>query len=220
MLIELGVCVGAIGRRRTFIVYDREKDTKIPSDLAGVTPATFQEHETGNLQAALGAPCTQIKEAIRNLGPRSKAELTGIIDQDTQFLIISDLLGDPANQFFIQMFETSCSFQREGAFGQGEPYECSFCGKSDSTGHFSINSLCQRLPEADLLHQTLREQVLLTERGRQYAAWLIKNERKSDYFWSRKGSWGTRSSFRLKSHVRKDVEQQPNSGDLSGPERP
>lgn len=70
VLLELGLFIGGIGRKRTFIVYDRTTEIKIPSDLAGVTFATYQTHHTGNLQAALGAPCTQIKKAIQELGLR------------------------------------------------------------------------------------------------------------------------------------------------------
>ena len=53
VLIELGLCIGALGRERSFIVYDRSSDIKLPSDLAGITPATFEPHDDGNAQAAL-----------------------------------------------------------------------------------------------------------------------------------------------------------------------
>src|SRR5438105_3213910 len=55
VLLELGLFIGALGRKRSFIVYDRRRDIKLPSDLAGVTSATFQMHTDGNLQASLGA---------------------------------------------------------------------------------------------------------------------------------------------------------------------
>src|ERR1700743_2959049 len=42
VLFELGLFVGGLGRNRTFIVFDRSKQVKIPSDLAGITCATFQ----------------------------------------------------------------------------------------------------------------------------------------------------------------------------------
>src|SRR5437763_2735926 len=37
VLLELGVFLGALGRRRTFAIYDRTADLKLPSDMAGVT---------------------------------------------------------------------------------------------------------------------------------------------------------------------------------------
>lgn len=67
---ELGLFMGALGRDRTFMVFDRTKPPDLPSDLAGVTPATFEPHASGNLDAALGAPCTLIERATQRLGVR------------------------------------------------------------------------------------------------------------------------------------------------------
>src|SRR5689334_2334121 len=70
VLLELGLFMGGLGRDRTFIIYDRENPPKLPSDLAGVTPATFRLHASGNLRTSLGAPCTEIEEAIKTRGER------------------------------------------------------------------------------------------------------------------------------------------------------
>ena len=55
VLLELGICIGCLGRDRTFLVYDRSSEIKLPSDLAGITHAGFFPHNDGNAQAALGA---------------------------------------------------------------------------------------------------------------------------------------------------------------------
>ena len=65
VIFELGLFMGTLGRLRTFIVYDRTADLKLPSDLAGVTPATYAPPTAGTLQSALGAPSTQILSAIQ-----------------------------------------------------------------------------------------------------------------------------------------------------------
>lgn len=65
VLFELGLFMGALGREKTFIVHCRDKDIDLPTDLAGVTLATFRDRSDGNLQAALGPVCLDIKEAIR-----------------------------------------------------------------------------------------------------------------------------------------------------------
>ena len=70
VLLELGMFIGHLGTDRTFMVCDRETEIKLPSDLAGVTPAWFQHPQAGNMQTALGAACTQIKEAIAKEGCR------------------------------------------------------------------------------------------------------------------------------------------------------
>ena len=71
VLFELGLFIGSLGRDRTFMLYDRTNPPALPSDLAGITAATFAPHASGNLLAALGAPSTMIRKAIERLGARS-----------------------------------------------------------------------------------------------------------------------------------------------------
>jgi predicted nucleotide-binding protein len=65
VLFELGVFMGILGRDRTFIVYCRDKPLDLPTDLAGVTAATFADRPDGNLHAALGPVATLIKREMR-----------------------------------------------------------------------------------------------------------------------------------------------------------
>src|SRR5262249_47053757 len=60
VLLELGIFIGGIGRERTFMVIDRTAKLKLPTDLAGVTPATFEPPQGGTLQSAVGPACTAI----------------------------------------------------------------------------------------------------------------------------------------------------------------
>jgi hypothetical protein len=78
VLFELGLFMGALGRKRTFIVYDRSVKLKLPSDLAGVSAATFEPHSTGNLQSALGAATTRIEDQVIRLGVRDAERLKGL----------------------------------------------------------------------------------------------------------------------------------------------
>lgn len=71
VLLELGLFIGALGRKRSFMVWDRSTETKLPSDLAGTTLADFELHDDGNLQASLGPCCTQIEDAIAEYGIRT-----------------------------------------------------------------------------------------------------------------------------------------------------
>jgi CAP12/Pycsar effector protein, TIR domain len=68
VLIELGLFIGGLGRTRTFIVVDRTARLKLPSDLAGITPATYQPPTSGTLQAAVGPACTAIEQAVKKMG--------------------------------------------------------------------------------------------------------------------------------------------------------
>jgi hypothetical protein len=66
VLIELGLFIGRIGRQRTFLLVPKESNVKIPSDLAGVTFATFSmPTDPKRLRGAVGAACTEIRNAIR-----------------------------------------------------------------------------------------------------------------------------------------------------------
>lgn len=64
ILFELGLFTGALTRARTFMVYCQDEKLQLPSDVGGVTAATFRLRADGNLQAALGPVCTRIKRAM------------------------------------------------------------------------------------------------------------------------------------------------------------
>jgi predicted nucleotide-binding protein len=64
VLFELGLFMGKLGRDRTFIVHGRGQDLNLPSDLAGITRATFTLRKDGNTRAALGPVCTQLKTSM------------------------------------------------------------------------------------------------------------------------------------------------------------
>ena len=85
VLFELGLFMGGLGRNRTFLLYDRSEDLKLPSDLAGVTPTTFEPHSSGNLQSALGAASTQIENCIEELGLRDKERLKQLSEATSDF---------------------------------------------------------------------------------------------------------------------------------------
>ena len=70
VLFELGLFVGGVGRERTFMIYNRADRPALPTDLAGITAATFEPHTSGNVVAAVGAACYQIQERINKLGVR------------------------------------------------------------------------------------------------------------------------------------------------------
>ncbi len=90
VLFELGLFVGGIGRDRTFIVFDRSKQIKIPTDLAGITFASFQEHSDGNLLASLGAPTTLIQNEIQRLGIRVTNHLKKLGSATDEFELTND----------------------------------------------------------------------------------------------------------------------------------
>lgn len=72
VIFELGLFVGALGRERCFIlVPDNSRDLHVPTDLIGMTPATFETDRTdGSFQAATAPACHTIRETIERTGLR------------------------------------------------------------------------------------------------------------------------------------------------------
>jgi predicted nucleotide-binding protein len=70
LLVEIGLCIGQLGRGRVFLIVDRTNEIKLPTDLAGITLATYHPPRAGTLESALGPACATIKKIIHDLGPR------------------------------------------------------------------------------------------------------------------------------------------------------
>ncbi|MGN2670950.1 TIR domain-containing protein [Aliivibrio fischeri] len=71
VIFELGLFIGKLGKERCFIVKPRDLEMHIPTDLLGLTPATYDNNHP-NLVASLGVACTQIERSIECLGVRKK----------------------------------------------------------------------------------------------------------------------------------------------------
>jgi len=63
MIFELGLFLGRLGRDRTFLMFDREADLKLPSDLAGVTPITYSGSRLRESPAAALSPAANVIRA-------------------------------------------------------------------------------------------------------------------------------------------------------------
>jgi hypothetical protein len=190
VLLELGIFIGVLGRKRSMVVFDRSAGIKLPTDLAGVTLADYQAHSSGNIAAAVGAACTKIESTISELGLRSRPQPDFNIDQNTQFQIIADLLDQAPIQFLILMHEQKIALKKESMFEAGVEYFHFRNNRSGGHGLFSITSLCRQLPDAGLIQIDLRDNVTLTSRRHYFADWLVEHGRKADSFKSPLGGWG------------------------------
>lgn len=69
VILEFGVFLGSLGRRRTFLVVPSDVPTLLlPTDLLGLTQAKYKHDRIeDNATAALGPTCTKIRQAIEQL---------------------------------------------------------------------------------------------------------------------------------------------------------
>jgi predicted nucleotide-binding protein len=66
VIFELALFMGRLGRSRTFILHQGNAKVKIPSDLSGVTTATYEwPRADGSHRSAVGAACDSIREHPR-----------------------------------------------------------------------------------------------------------------------------------------------------------
>jgi hypothetical protein len=70
VIFELGLFMGRLGRERTFFIHQSNAAVKIPTDLSGVTSATYQWPRLTDKshKAAVGSACDKIRRAIYDLG--------------------------------------------------------------------------------------------------------------------------------------------------------
>lgn len=68
VLLEFGLFSGALGADRAFFLIDRTNRPKIATDLSGITPLSYNgTRSDGNLHAAVGSACTEIRNAAQKL---------------------------------------------------------------------------------------------------------------------------------------------------------
>lgn len=76
VIFELGLFIGHLGRARTFLLYADGSNVKVPSDLAGVTMATYQwPRADQSHSAAVGVACDRIRRVVKEMG-HSERKLT------------------------------------------------------------------------------------------------------------------------------------------------
>jgi predicted nucleotide-binding protein len=70
VILELGMCLSALGLHRTLAVIPRTTSVKMPSDLLGVTPIKYTDDDPANLAAHVGPVCTEITKIVQKEGVR------------------------------------------------------------------------------------------------------------------------------------------------------
>lgn len=71
VLVELGMAIGKLGRRRSMLLVPQCGEVRLPSDFKGLTPIQYQDGDPGRLAQLLGPACHQIRTNIREHGVRT-----------------------------------------------------------------------------------------------------------------------------------------------------
>ena len=77
VILEAGIFIGALGRNRSFLLFDRAKLPKLPTDFLGLTPLTYDGKLL--LQAAIGPACDAIRKEFQIQGRREVSQRAGTI---------------------------------------------------------------------------------------------------------------------------------------------
>ena len=70
LVFELGLFMGALGHSRTFLLHHRGSGLKIPTDLSGFTPLTYQTDSNGPNSVAVASACEETRTTILASGLR------------------------------------------------------------------------------------------------------------------------------------------------------
>jgi len=103
VVFELGLFIGRLGRERTFIIMPKGvSDFHLPSDLMGITNATFQPpSKPERMRAALGPACNEISNAIIKHGASSKT--AGAADADVLRALVPILIPEPERKHLLNI---------------------------------------------------------------------------------------------------------------------
>jgi hypothetical protein len=68
VIFEFGLFIGKLGKEKVFYLIPNDEDNlHLPTDLLGITPGKFySKREDGNIVAALGPFCNQVRTAIKD----------------------------------------------------------------------------------------------------------------------------------------------------------
>ena len=70
LVLELGLCLGALGRNRTFLLCPQGEEVKIPSDLLGIRSLRYKPGPEFGYAEAVAVACNEIRDVISQIGPK------------------------------------------------------------------------------------------------------------------------------------------------------
>jgi hypothetical protein len=178
VIFELGLFMGRLGRARTFMLHQTDAKLKIPTDLSGVTAATYDwPREDRSHRSAVGAACDSIREVVRDLGVsdlKTNRAIGEIISrQDTAESSIRTL------EMLVKGIVTTFEWDKLRWLAAGGPFMVKFrddmllelkrlyaLGYLKPQPGYGIQSIRQRAGSSDQFD--LKQYVQITEEGSEY----------------------------------------------------
>ena len=95
VVLELGLFMGRLGRRRCFFFVDGESDTKVASDLSGVKPVEFYEQSADETEGrfSVKTQATSVRKDMLGQGSRCKPSEETRAKQEEQWRFCQRLSG-------------------------------------------------------------------------------------------------------------------------------
>lgn len=69
VIFELGLFMGALGRKRAFVILPSGKELKVPSDLLGTNSVRYAVTRTQSLSVAIDVACEDLRKVVQQNGP-------------------------------------------------------------------------------------------------------------------------------------------------------
>ena len=174
VLFELGLFMGRLGRSRTFILHQATSKLKIPSDLSGMTTATYEwPREDKSYKSAVGPACDSIREIVRDLGfSETKVNTQIRAVQDEQVRQRGDL--QTILRFLLENFVSEHELTHLRKLASGEPFPFTRAGSfEDELRRLLSLGLLARKPGRGIrslfnVGDDVRNHLEVTDRGKSY----------------------------------------------------
>ena len=138
VIFELGLFMGHLGRERTFILHQSNAKLKIPTDLSGVTTATYEwPREDKSYRGTVGVACDSIRDTIRDLGVSEAKTAKAINDirfrQERHENELSKQQSEIRTlQITLQSIVTRYEFDKLVGLSKEEPFLCYYSDDLDN----------------------------------------------------------------------------------------
>ncbi len=71
VLVEFGMSLGRLGRKRSMILVPRKSQVRLPTDFKGLTPIQYEDGDLKDLSQLVGPACFEIRTVIEENGVRT-----------------------------------------------------------------------------------------------------------------------------------------------------